>query len=105
MKDKTSLDDMENVIVLQGVDGPFQGLKPVAPCNQRSRAEIRLNLQVHNIVQELLQNNLDKQIIEEVYREPGEVLSHIFWRANPDGSHRLSLNLSNLNVHIERKQF
>ena len=31
MKDKTSLDDTENVIVLQDVDGPFQGLKPVAP--------------------------------------------------------------------------
>ena len=31
MEDKTSLDDTENVIVLQDVDGPFQGLKPVAP--------------------------------------------------------------------------
>ena len=31
MEDKTSLDDTENVIVLQDVDGPFQGIKPVAP--------------------------------------------------------------------------
>ena len=31
MEDKTSLDHMENVIVLQDVAGPFQGLKPVDP--------------------------------------------------------------------------
>ena len=48
---------------------------------------------------------MDKQIIEEVNHEPGEVLSHIFLRPKPDGSHRLILNLSNLNEHIERKHF
>ena len=31
MEDKTALDDTENVIVLQDVDGPLQGLKSVAP--------------------------------------------------------------------------
>ena len=74
-----------------------------SPCDQCSRAEIRFNLVEQNIVQELLQKFLDKQIIEEVNHEPGEVLSHIFLRPKPDGSHRLILNLSNLNEHIERK--
>ena len=31
MEDKTALDDTENVIVLQDVDGPLQGLNEVAP--------------------------------------------------------------------------
>ena len=52
-----------------------------------------------------MQKFLDKQIIEEVNHEPGEVLSHIFLRPKPDGSNRLILNLSNLNEHIERKHF
>ena len=49
-----------------------------SPCDQCSRAEIRFNLEEQNIVQELLQKFLDKQIIEEVNHEQGEVLSHIF---------------------------
>ena len=76
-----------------------------SPCDQCSRAEIRFNHEEQKIVKELLQKFLDKQIIEEVYHEPGEVLSHIFLRPKPDGSHRLILNLSNLNEHIERKHF
>ena len=31
MEDKTALDDTDNVIILQDVDGPLQGLKSVAP--------------------------------------------------------------------------
>ena len=42
-----------------------------SPCDQCSRAEIRFNLVEQNIVQELLQKFLDKQIIEEVNHEPG----------------------------------
>lgn len=76
-----------------------------SPCKQCSRNEIKFNDVEQKIVSELLKNFLQKQIIEEVQHERGEVISHIFLRAKPDGSHRLILNLSNLNEHIEYKHF
>lgn len=75
------------------------------PCDQCSRNDIKFNDTEQKIVSELLNKFLQKQIIEEVQHESGEVISHIFLRAKPDGSHTLILNLSNLNEHIEYKHF
>lgn len=52
-----------------------------------------------------MEKYLQKGIIEQSEHEYGEVLSHIFIRPKPDGSHRLILNLSKLNDHVEKVSF
>ena len=76
-----------------------------SPCSECSRTELKFSEAEEIIVGELLRKFLKKHIIEEVEHEAGEVILHIFIRAKSDGSHRLILNLSNLNEHVEYQHF
>ena len=46
-----------------------------------------------------------KGVIVETEHEEGEILSNIFIRPKADGSHRLILNLSRLNEHVDKITF
>ncbi|CAG2220300.1 unnamed protein product [Mytilus edulis] len=88
-------------IVSQGYHLEFE----TEPCNKCSRKEIKFNDTEQLIIDDLLSNLLNKSVIEFTNHQFGEVVSHIFIRPKPDGSHRLILNLSNLNEHLEYKHF
>lgn len=88
-------------IVCQGIHLEFES----EPCVKCSRNELKFNQEEEIIIDKLLEKFLNKQIIELANHVKGEVLSNIFIRPKPDGSHRLILNLSNLNEHLEYKHF
>ena len=67
------------------------------PCSMCNRTEIQFNSTEQEIIDHLLQKFVQKNIIEEATHEDGAVISNIFVRPKPDGTHRLILNLSNLN--------
>lgn len=94
--DKTLLN-----IVKYGYEIEFE----TQPCPKCNRKAINFNGKEQEIVNELLSKLYDKGVIEESVHEEGEVLSHIFVRPKSDGSHRLILNLSRLNDHIEKIHF
>ena len=48
---------------------------------------------------------LEKAVIVKAHHEPGEFISPIFVRPKKDGSHRMILNLKNLNTHVEYNHF
>ena len=75
------------------------------PCEQCNRAPLVFNPAEDKIISKLLQKFLDKGVIEESFPEGDEVISHIFIRPKADGSHRLILNLSKLNEHVEKVSF
>ena len=76
-----------------------------SPCEQCNRSPLDFNPAENKIISGLLQKFLDKGVIEESSPEKGEILSHIFIRPKSDGSHRLILNLSKLNDHVEKVSF
>jgi hypothetical protein len=75
------------------------------PCNQCSRPEITFSGKEACTIDSLIEQLLIKQVIEKAEPLPGQVLSNIFIRAKQDGSHRLILNLKNLNEHVKKKHF
>ena len=48
---------------------------------------------------------LEKTLIVKAHHEPGEFISPILVRPKKDGSHRMILNLKNLNTHVEYNHF
>ena len=48
---------------------------------------------------------LEKAAIVKAHHEPGEFISPISVRPKKDGSHRMILNLKNLNTHVEYNHF
>ena len=95
-KDRFILD-----IVKQGYEIEFES----EPCEHCNRMPIRFNLKEHDIINKLLLKFEDKGIIVKSKHESGEILSHIFIRPKSDGSHRLILNLSRLNDHVDKITF
>lgn len=87
--------------VLNGFEIQFES----NPCQFCSRSEISFNDHEQEIIDKLLEKFLDKNIVEISTHEQGEVISNIFIRPKPDGTHRLILNLSSLNEHIEHIHF
>ena len=75
------------------------------PCCLCNRSEILFNTTEQQIIDQLLENFLNRHIVESTSHEIGEVISNIFIRPKPDGTYRLILNLSNLNEHIEYVHF
>ena len=69
-----------------------------APINKFSKAG---QLAAEQEIQKLL----SKGIIVTSSHEPGEFISPIFLRPKPDGSHRLILNLKELNQHVRYRHF
>ena len=57
------------------------------------------------IISSLLNKFEQKGVIVETEHEEGEILSNIFIRPKADGSHRLILNLSRLNEHVDKITF
>ena len=75
------------------------------PCKHCNRVPINFNVKEQAIISKLIDKFIEKKIIIEDQHEPGEILSHIFIRPKPDGSHRVILNLSRLNDHVDKSTF
>ena len=75
------------------------------PCEQYNRMPIKFNETEQKIISKLLDKFEDKGVIVETEHEPGEIFSHIFIRPKSDGTHRLILNLSRLNEHVDKITF
>lgn len=88
-------------IVSQGYNIEFDS----NPSDQCSRGQIQFNYVDSEIIDSLLNKLISKAVKEETEHCSGEVISSIFFCTKTDGSHRLILNLSNLNDHIEKKHF
>ena len=73
---------------------PFLGTRK----NQFSHKE-------EDIVDDLVQKFLGKKVITRSSHERGEIISPIFLREKPDGSHRLILNLKQTNVSVSNAHF
>lgn len=59
----------------------------------------------NDIISEEVANLLEKAAIVETSHEPGEFISSVFVRHKKDGSHRMILNLKNLNKHVQYNHF
>ena len=57
------------------------------------------------IIRSEISSLLAKQVIEPAEHEPGEIISNIFLRPKKDGSHRLILNLKELNQSVSYVHF
>ena len=75
------------------------------PCEQCNRIPIKFNLTEEAIIDKLLNKFESKGVIVKSKHEPGEILSHVFIRPKSDGTHRLILNLSRLNEHVDKITF
>lgn len=75
------------------------------PCEGCNRKPIYFNNIEQGIISELLNKFESKGVITQSKHEAGEILSHIFIRPKQDGSHRLILNLSRLNEHVDKITF
>ena len=95
-KDKFILD-----IVKQGYEIEFLS----EPCEQCNRIPIKFNLTEKDIISKLLSKFEEKGVIVKSQHELGEILSHVFIRPKSDGTHRLILNLSRLNEHVDKITF
>ena len=71
-------------------------------CN---RSPINFNLKEKDIISKIIKNFEEKGVIVKSHHEPGEIISHNFITPKADGSHRLILNLSKLNDHVEKITF
>ena len=94
--DKSLLD-----IVKNGYDIVFES----ESCSRCHRQDIKFNKNEKTIKTSLLSELFEKHVIEKSIHEQGEIISNIFVRPNPDGSHRFILNLSHLNDHVEKVHF
>ena len=88
-------------VVSQGYHIEFES----EPCSLCNRKEIHFYDKEKTIIDKLLYKFLEKDVIEETGYENGQIISNIFIRPKHDGSHRLILNLSNLNEHVEKRHF
>ena len=57
------------------------------------------------IIQSEIDKLLQKEVIAPARNEPGQFISTIFLRPKPDGSHRMILNLKQLNKSVECEHF
>ena len=67
--------------------------------------ESGFSLQEQHIIQNEIDNLLNKGVIKGTTRCEGEFISTIFIRPKKDGTYRLILNLKNLNDHVEYHHF
>ena len=88
-------------IVKHGYETEFES----DSCEECNRSPINFNLKEQDIVSKLLRKFEEKGVIVKSQHEPGEILSHIFIRPKSDGTHRLILNLSRLNKHVDKIAF
>lgn len=67
--------------------------------------EISFSLQQQHIIQNEIDNLLNKGVIKATTHCEGEFISTIFIRPKKDGTYRLILNLKNRNDHVEYHHF
>ena len=75
------------------------------PCEQCNSIPIKFNLTEEGIIDKLLNKFESKGVIVKSKHEPGEILSHVFIQPKSGGTHRLILNLSRLNEHVDKITF
>ena len=88
-------------LIDQGVSIPFVEV----PWQMQEPHPYRLSASEREIVSSELNKFLEKGVIEPVMDCVGQVLSNVFLRPKKDGSHRLILDLTWLNRHVEYQHF
>lgn len=93
--------DTEILTLVSGLPIEFTSDKPLQICSMShplSKSEsVILQMEINKL--------LDKKVLVPSKYEQGEILSPVFLRGKPDGSHRLILNLKKPNEHIEKLHF
>ena len=75
------------------------------PCQTHPPALKFFSAAENVIISTEVANLLQKAVIVETSHKPGEFISSIFVRPKKDGSHRMILNLKNLNRHVQYNHF
>ena len=75
------------------------------PCQTRPPAVKCFSAEENAIISKEVANLLKKAVVVETSHEPGEFISSVFVRPKKDGSHRMILNLKNLNKHVQYNHF
>ena len=86
---------------VQGVEIPLE----VVPVQIREPSQFRLGEHEKKIIQGEVEKLLAKEIVERVEDEPGQVISNVFLRPKKDGGHRMILDLTWVNTHVEYDHF
>ena len=90
--------------ILQMVSGQYIEFD-TKPCQTHPPALKCFSAAENDIISKEVANLLQKAVIVETSHEPGEFISSIFVRPKKDGSHRMILNLKNLNKHVQYNHF
>ena len=91
--------------VLEAVKGMKIGFTEMTINCMSSTHLTRFNSSECEVIDGEIQNLLKKNMIRPCPNVEGEIISNIFLRPKKDGSHRLILNLKNLNQFAEYKHF
>ena len=86
---------------VQGVEIPFVEI----PIQEKEPYPYRLAEDEMRAVDEEIEKFREKDIVEEVQPELGQVLSNLFVRPKKDGGFRVILDLTWVNLHVEYKHF
>ena len=90
--------------ILQMVSGQYIEFD-TKPCQTRPPAVKCFSAEENAIISKEVANLLKKAVVVETSHEPGEFISSVFVRPKKDGSHRMILNLKNLNKHVQYNHF
>ena len=90
--------------ILQLVPGQYIEFD-TKPCPTHPPALKCFSAAENDIISTEVANLLQKAVIVETSHEPEEFISSIFVRPKKDGSHRMILNLKNLNKHVQYNHF
>ena len=90
--------------ILQMVSGQYLEFD-TKPCQTHPLAIKCFSAEENDIISKEVVNLLQKTVIVETSHEQGEFISSVFVRSKKDGSHRVILNLKNLNKHVQYNHF
>ena len=94
--------DSEILQTVQGVNIEFEEAQEF---KRSSKAQHNLSKSEKQSIQTEITKLIDKKVISECHPEPDQFVSPIFVRPKKDGTHRMILNLKNLNQNITYKHF
>ena len=75
------------------------------PCQYKCPKPYSLSIFEQSVIDSEISKLLSKGVIAISWHEPGEFFSNVFVRKKKDGSHRMILNLKDLNVDVEYHHF
>ena len=90
--------------VLSTVKGQFIEFT-ATPYQDRVPAQKKFCAAESTIIQSEINKLLQKEVIKPARNEPGQFISTIFLRPKPDGTHRIILNLKQLNRSVKYEHF